>query len=363
VTRETTLVVDALQVGAEPTGVGRLVAGVGRELRDLPPHVQLELRCTRESGPLLAPAFPPSARIRTPLRRSRPRWLRIVYQQLLAPLRDDRGTLLLCPGDQGPVWGRARVVLSLNDVRRLVRPDTVGWLERAYYGFVVRRVVRRASLVVTISEFSRREIREALGPSIRVEVAPIHPPPAPGRLGGDADGHVLVVGAVRRYKCVETVVEALAALPVELRRRVLVAGPLEGRALELQRAAQERGVAEWFRLVGWVDEAELQHLYETAATTISPSTYEGYGLPVAESLSYGLPTIASDIPPHREVAGEAALYFPPSDAAALADRLRRVLTERDLRGALVDRARQRSEQLAQSTPAWRELVVGLLSLA
>lgn len=359
-TRNATVVVDALQVGAEPTGVGRLVAAVGRALHDLPPDVRLELRCTREGRPLLAPAFPASARVHTPLRRSRPRWLRIAYQQLVAPLRDHPGTILVCLGDQGPLWGNARVVLSINDVRRLVRPQTSTFVERAYYRFLVPRAARRASLVVTVSEFSRAQIRQVLGTFAPVEVAPIHPAPGERRLGGDPDGHVLVVGALRRYKSVETVVEALAIVPDELRRRVLVAGPLEGRAAVLRRLSHECGVADWFHLLGWIDETKLARLYETAAATISPSTYEGYGLSVAESLSYALPTIASDIPPHREVAGEAALYFPAGDAAALAEQIRRVLGDGEVRASLAGRARRRAEQLAQVTPAWYELIVGLL---
>src|SRR4029077_3646439 len=223
--------------------------------------------------------------------------------------------------DQAPVWGRARVLLCVNDARRFVRPQTSGALEGAFYRALVPRAARRAAALVTISDFSRVELRKALGASATIEVISPHVLVAP-RDGGDPRGHVLVVGASRPYKHVETVVAALALLEENVRRRVVIAGPTQRRARSLRDFAEQHGVAAHVELLGWVDDAKLQRLYETAAATVSPSSYEGFGLPVAESLAHGLPTIASDIPAHREVAGDGAGYFPAGDEAALAERLR-----------------------------------------
>ena len=352
-----TVVVDALQVGAEPTGVARLVETVLRDLAELPPEFAVELRCTRESRAHFAAVCAPRVRIHTALSDRRPRWRRILYQQLVAPARDDARTVLVCVGDQAPVWGRARVLLCVNDARRFVRPQTSGVLERAFYRALVPRAARHAAAVATISDFSRAELRKALGPSTAIEVVPPHVPPASGS-GGDPAGHVLVVGAARPYKHVESVIAALALLPEDLRRRLVLAGPTEGRAQELLDLAEHGGVAAHLELAGWVDEAELGRLYGTAAATVSPSSYEGFGLPVAESLAHGLPTIASDIPVHREVAGRAAAYFPVGDEAALAERLRVVLVDPAARERLVTAARSRAEELAPAG-RWRELVLRL----
>jgi glycosyltransferase involved in cell wall biosynthesis len=351
-------VVDALQVGGEPTGIARVAEAVLRDLADLPPEFAVELRCTRESREHFASVCAPRVHIRTPLRSNRPRWRRILYQQLVAPVQDDARTVLVCVGDQAPVWGRARVLLCVNDARRFVRPQTSGAVERALYRALVPRGARRAVALVTVSDFSRDELRRALGASTPIEVVPTHVPPAPGS-GGDAAGHLLVVGAARRYKRVETVVAALALLPENLRRRVVVAGPREGRARELRELAEQHGVGPLVELAGWVDEPALQRLYETAAATVSPSSYEGFGLPVAESIAHGLPTIASDIPAHREVAGDAAAYFSSGDEAALAERLRAVLDDPAERERLVAAARRRAQQLP-GAGRWRELVLLLL---
>ncbi len=353
----TSVVVDALQVGAEPTGVARLVETVLRDLVDLPSGFEVELRCTRASRPHFAPVCAPRVRIRTPLSSSRPRWRRILYQQLVAPVRDDARTVLVCVGDQAPVWGRARVLLCVNDARRFASPETSGMVERAFYRALVPAAARRAAALVTISEFSREELRRALGPSTALEVVPPHVPPEP-RFGGDPDGHLLVVGAARPYKRVETVVAALALLPEALRRRVVVAGPANRLGRELRDLAESHGVDGYVELAGWVDEPTLRRLYETAAATVSPSSYEGFGLPVAESLAYGLPTIASDIPAHREVAGDGAAYFPAGDAAALAERLGAALGDPAERKRLVAAARRRARELPAGG-CWRELVLRL----
>jgi glycosyltransferase involved in cell wall biosynthesis len=262
----------------------------------------------------------------------------MLYQQLVAPLRDGADVLLVCPGDQGPLWGRARVLLGVNDVRRLARPT--GSLEDRYYRFLVPRAARRAAAVVTISDFSRREIERLLG--VRARVVAIHPAPRPQAAGEPR--HFLVVGALRAYKGVETVVEATRLLAPGERRDVIFAGPVEEQPAPTG-------------ALGWVPEARLEELYANAIATICPSTYEGYGLPLAESLARGVPAVASDIPPHREVAGDAALYFPPGDAAALAGCLRRVAAERE---RFAELARQRARELAEAEPRWDDIVADLI---
>lgn len=347
------VVVDALQVASEFSGVGRQALSLGRELSRLPDDVELEVRCAADTAPVLAPTFPPRTRVRTPIRRSTPRVSRILYQQVVAPARDGRTTLLVCLGDQGPVWGRARVLLVVNDVRRLSHPETAGGLEGRFYRSLVPLAVRHASVLVTISEFSREEIRRVLGANARVVAD--HPPPRVEAPGGAVDGHLLVVGALRPYKGAGTVIEALALVSSESRRRVVLAGG-EGDAEGLRRLAARLGVSREVDFAGWVDEERLDELYSGAAAVVAPSTYEGYGLPVAESLSYGLPTIASDIPAHREVAGDAALYFPPGDAASLADAMGRI---DPVAGG---RALERSRALAQLGPRWGDLILEAIRL-
>jgi glycosyltransferase involved in cell wall biosynthesis len=351
--RTARIVIDALQVPREFSGVGRQALEIGAQLGGLPERAQLELRCPADVEDVFRAVFPPEAQIRTPLPSSRPRLRRILYQQLIAPLRDSRSTLLVCLGDQAPLWGRARVLLVVNDVRRLTNRETAGRLEGAYYRLIVPRALRRARAVATISEFSRAQLRRVFGGEVTV----IAHHPRPRVDAPRTDGrHLLVVGALRPYKGAETVIDALTELDPAERPDVVLVGPPEGRRETLATRARVRGVEQSLQIRGWVDEHCLDELRAQALATVNPSTYEGYGLPVAESLAHGLPTIASDIPPHREIGGDAPLYFPPGDAEALAVAIRTVLDSKR-RGELARRALLRAQELAAQEPTWRTVIV------
>ena len=172
--RRNRLVVDALQVAADFSGVGRQVFAMGRSLGDRALGVPLEVRCVEEVLPMLRAAYPEGTTFRVPLATSRPRSLRIAYQQVIAPLLDARNSVVLCTGDQAPAWGRAKVVLVLHDVRRLVQPKTASRIERLFYRTVVARGMRRARKIVTVSEFSASEIRRTFGHDLPLTVVYHH---------------------------------------------------------------------------------------------------------------------------------------------------------------------------------------------
>ena len=301
---------DALQVGGEPTGVGRQAQAIGAALHELPASLQLELRCTRAARDLLAPMFPPSTRISTPLARSRPRGLESSDSRCCSPSGDNHPTLLVCLGDQGPAWGHARVLLVVNDVRRFAYPESSSSLERAYYRRIVPRAIRHATKLVTISEFSRNEIERIFGRP--AEVIAHHPPPRVSEPAATPDdGHLLVLGALRRYKGADTVLEALPLLDVSERRGSYSPGPT--RTLE-RRFAGTR----WTRAspTGWSFAAGFQTasstVFATAVATVSPSRYEGYGLSVAEVSRGGAHHRDVDRTASRD-RGDALLTFPAGD--------------------------------------------------
>jgi len=89
--------------------------------------------------------------------------------------------------------------------------------------------------------------------------------------------------------------------------------------------------------LGWVPDAELQALYGAARAFAFPSLCEGFGLPPLEALRAGVPIAVSDIPVHREVLGEAALYFRPTDVEAIARSLQQVCLDEYARSELRQR--------------------------
>jgi glycosyltransferase involved in cell wall biosynthesis len=100
----------------------------------------------------------------------------------------------------------------------------------------------------------------------------------------------------------------------------------------------------------------LPALYNTADAVVAPAWYEGFGLSVLEGMACGAPVIASDIAPHREVAGDAAWYADPGDAAALAETITAALNADE-----TTRATRRACGLARAaTMGWGDAARALL---
>jgi alpha-1,2-rhamnosyltransferase len=112
------------------------------------------------------------------------------------------------------------------------------------------------------------------------------------------------------------------------------------------------GYGRWLVALQGVPDAALAALYKHARAAIFPSLGEGFGLPLAEALFHGCPVLASDIPAHREVCGDRAIYFDPNDALSLAS----VLAEIE-RGE-----RALAPVVAGEVPSWEQSVTRMFEL-
>ncbi|MGH3111403.1 MAG: glycosyltransferase family 4 protein, partial [Gaiellaceae bacterium] len=147
--------------------------------------------------------------------------------------------------------------------------------------------------------------------------------------------YVLYVGSLDPRKNVDTLVDAFAAgdAPPAM---LLIAGPTDSRSDgALRRRLARHGVGHRVRHLGFVSAQQLDALYRDALALVLPSLYEGFGLPVLEAMERGTPVVASDIPPLREVADDAALYVArPLDVEAWRGALHRICSDDALRAEL-----------------------------
>jgi len=255
--------------------------------------------------------------------------------------------------------GDCPLVLTLHDVLPLRHPDT----HSRTAGLAFRLAVwgaRWARQVVTVSEFSRDEIRALTGIR-RLVVA--RPGASPVREGGTRppslpDGpFALVVGINKPHKNLETVAAAWSRLGPEPPLRLVSAGPEDGRYPGLERLA-ERHRAVGVTALGRVTEDELAWLYRQARLMLFPSTYEGFGSPLAEALAYGTPAAVADIPPLREIGDGAAAFVTPRDPEAWATAVRDLGADEGRRTAMRVASLKRAAELTYARTA--ETVLGLL---
>jgi len=105
----------------------------------------------------------------------------------------------------------------------------------------------------------------------------------------------------------------------------------------------------------FVNGTDFPAIYQSATVLVYPSLFEGFGLPVLEALWSGLPVISSNTSSMPEVAKDAALYFEPLDAEALAHQLQRLLNDTDLRLDLIEKGKARAAWFSEERYA-REMM-------
>jgi alpha-1,3-rhamnosyl/mannosyltransferase len=213
--------------------------------------------------------------------------------------------VLHCPTYYGPLKPRVPTVVTVHDLAVLRHPEAFPRWTRTYAPRVVPHVVRAATRVIAVSNFTAREVHALLGvPHERIRVVPNGVDPAFTPDGPRDEGeYVLAVGTLEPRKNLPRVIEAARRAGVELR----VAG-------DRGWGGVEAGVA-W---QGRVDDERLARLYRGARCLVYPSLYEGFGIPVAEALACGTPVVTSRDSPMAELAGDAAVLVDPLDVDSIA---------------------------------------------
>lgn len=125
----------------------------------------------------------------------------------------------------------------------------------------------------------------------------------------------------------------------------------------MRKEIEARGLTDLCHVFAKVDEDALRYLFAHARALVMPTRFEGFGMPAVEALASGCPFIGSDIPPLREIAGDAAVYFSPDDHAKLAEHIEQ-FTATDMRNdPMTERGRRRAADFCWQKSARRMLEI------
>jgi glycosyltransferase involved in cell wall biosynthesis len=208
--------------------------------------------------------------------------------------------------------------------------------------FLARRSASLARAIITISEFSRRELIDTLGaPDERIYVIP----PGVNRSSGAAadlgsDERVLFVGTILNRRHVPDLIRSFSLVA---RHRTTATLDLIGDDRtyppeDLQQTIRSESLDGRIRWHRYVSEAELSDFYRGARAFAFLSEYEGLGLTPLEALAANVPPVLLDTPVARESCGEAALYVQRGDLAETARALEKVLADDNVRLRLLAQA-------------------------
>jgi glycosyltransferase involved in cell wall biosynthesis len=255
---------------------------------------------------------------------------------------------------------RDRCVATIHDLGWQVHPELYDRKLRFMYGALFPWVRRRADRFIAVSRYTADDlVRRAGVPASRIDViyhgldpvfARASGRPAPDR---SAAPYFLAVGGISPRKNTRRLIAAFSRWRDRGGERSRYRLLITGTSLDREFVQNGAGLPEGVTLLGYVDKAELPGLYAGAAAFVYPGIYEGFGLPIIESMACGTPVVTSTTGAAPEIAAGAAILVDPFDIASIEAGLERAVHSEEvesLRSQGLSRVAQfRWEAAAQAT--------------
>jgi len=264
-------------------------------------------------------------------------------------------------------------VVTIYDLIPLVCRGYFSAAQRLAFRLTTALALRSASRVITISAATRCDLLSHFHvPPEKVTSVPLaadehfypRPPAEIAQLRAEyglPEQYVLYLGINKPHKNLVCLVNAWAQIrnsQFAIRNsQLIIAGAWDERYPEPKQRVEMLGLGNAVRFLGPVPDALLPALYSGATLFAFPSQYEGFGLPVLEAMACGTPVACSNTSSLPEVAGDAAITLDPTDIAALANTLSRLLTDANLRADLQERGLRRAAQFS-----WERTARGTLAV-
>lgn len=236
---------------------------------------------------------------------------------------------------------------------------------RIYRGWKDKRSYGPARRILAISQATRNDLIAHLGVNpelvdvtyLGVDHAQFNPEPiSESERSGLLERYHLsrpfcfYIGAFDTRKNIDLLIHAFAQADLAKDFDLVLAGAiLDRRQKQLQQVVTKAGITEAVRMLGYVDQSDIAAFYRACQLHVFPSKFEGFGLPVAEALACGAPTIAANATSIPEITGNAAILVPPGDRDALCQALRSSCLDESLRSRL-----RKEGPLAAAKFTWAE---------
>ena len=282
----------------------------------------------------------------------------LIRHQLLMSgvLREIHPDILHTPAFAAPLSWRGPLVLTVHDLAFLKVKNQSSLQAQLYWRYMLRESVRRAQRIIVVSEQTREElisywlvkperirvIHNTLRPSLRyADIADEEILAMRKRYG---EHYLLHVGRIMPRKNVEMLVQAFDLLAAHFHdlHLVLTGGTGFG-SEEAVRQIESSPYRERIHLAGWVSEEDLGPLYAAASILVFPSKHEGFGLPIVEAMACGTPVVASPEAASVSICGDAVVRANCAEAQPLANAIRQVLTDQELRERLIQVGRKQAQ--------------------
>ncbi|AFU44356.1 group 1 glycosyl transferase [Acidovorax sp. KKS102] len=287
------------------------------------------------------------------------RFLRVLWQQTLLPVHLLQ--LGVCvhwgPGFVLPVLGLCPMVVTVHDLTFQLFPAAHERIKRHYFPWMIRRAVRKAHSVLVISHTTKADL-ERLQPESRhknhVTLLGARTLPSIEPLQSSVQDYALFIGTLEPRKNLRNLIQAWRSLATTIRGQthLRVVGTTGWLVQDVIDSANEQ---DNIHFLGSLTDQALAAQLQGASFFVYPSLYEGFGLPVLEAMSIGIPVLTSNVGATQEIAGAAALLVDPHSVTSIAQGLARLLQEPELLTSLRAAGLERAAQFSWAQTASQTL--------
>lgn len=272
-----------------------------------------------------------------------------------------------------PKYVHQPVVVTLHDVIPYLLPQTCNPSFRRRFLAQMPGIVERASLLITVSHYSKRDIVRVLGvPPEKVVVIYAAPEPIYVPLPQEVSREylarkyhtgptpfILYIGGFSPRKNVGSLLQAFARCQKDLPSGMMLVlvGKRTPEVETLLQLARVLGINDKVIYPGYVPVGDLPHFYSAAAIFVYPSIYEGFGMPPLEAMACATPTIVSNTASLPEVVGDGALQVSPYDVKELAGAIVQVTQDSRLADRLRRKGKERACQFSWQQAAMETVLV------
>ena len=267
--------------------------------------------------------------------------------------------ILWGPRHHLPVYtpGNIKAVLTIHDTVHRLFPQSMPVMNLISERFNMALSVRRADCLVTVSKSTASDLNR-LYPHTKgkTHVVPSGTPPIPNANGISGNGepacnlpenYLLFVGTLEPRKNLFRLLQAFEEISrIDESLHLVCVGAKGWRNSAVEHLLRNHPAKLRIVFTGYVDRARLAGIYKGAQCLVFASLYEGFGFPILEAMSMGVPVITANVSSMPEVAGKAALCVNPEDSQALAGAVKRVLYDNALRLQLIRDGKQRARQFS-----------------
>ena len=265
-----------------------------------------------------------------------------------------------------------KMVVTIHDLIFIRYPHYYHWVDRMIYRWKFKYACQKADVIIAVSEYTKCDIISFFHiPEEKIKVVyqdcnPIFKQQVPKEIRKQIvekhrlpEHFILYVGSIEQRKNLLLAVKALKQIPEEI--HLVAIGKPTSYQQEVETYVRETKLPSRLHIKNDFPDEDLPAIYQSADLFVYPSFYEGFGIPVIEALSSGVPVIAATGSCLEEAGGPDSIYVSPNDETELAIKIREVLNNENLKKKMIERGleymkRFNSKKVAEEIMAIYQLI-------